>query len=131
MFANLHLQVPAFRTSLGIVLVAMLLAAGALSFSPVRADAASCRAFVNDASYGNDGGYAYSHAVANCDGDVSATLYATIVDAGGGWLASSGDSGYGSYFSSTVSGHFCATLAPGYAFTYDGSGGNLYPLWTC
>lgn len=131
MFVNVPLRVSALRISLSIVLVSMLLGAGAFYFTPARADATACSAYVNDSSYGNSGGYAYSHAVAYCDGYVYTTLYATIVDGSGYWLGSGAVTDYATYFTDTFSGYFCATLAPGYYLDYDQSGGNLYPLWTC
>jgi len=109
----------------------MLLAVGILAFPTTQTNAASCSSYVADSSYGNTGGYAYSHAVANCSSAVSATIYATIEDAGGGWLGYGSSSGYSYGFSTTYSGYFCATLAPGYYFNYTGAGGHLYPLWTC
>jgi hypothetical protein len=131
MFANAFDRTSALSSSFRIIAVAMMLVVSALYLTMDSSGAASCRAYVADSSYGNSNGFARSHSVASCSSAVSARLYATIVDAGGGWLASAAHSAYSSSFSASVRGYFCATLAPGYYFNYTGTGGHLYPLWTC
>ena len=101
------------------------------SFPTDHAQAASCNAYVADASYGNSDGYAYSHAVASCSSKVDSPIYAVIFDASESWLSSNNYVDHAAYFSVYASGYFCATLAPGLFFPYSGSYGHLYPLWTC